>query len=83
MIEDLSILSKAQIRKLLPLVNDLQAWEAFLLLLDHYEAKVAMCLLGKPIPEELIRLSGKFELIQQLRGIRHYVINELKKDGSN
>jgi len=84
MIKDLAKLSKSQLRKLLPLVHDFAAWEAFILLLDHEEAKIALCLLGKPIPEELIRLSGKFEQIQQLRGLREYVTKELtRQDGSN
>lgn len=64
---DLAFLRHKDLNRVAPLIKNLEAWNAFMVLLDHEEAKLMLELLRKPIAEDLYRLSGRMELINNLR----------------
>lgn len=58
------------LNKIAPLIKDANAWNAFLIILDHQEAKALKKLEAICIAEELIRINAEVRLINQLRKAR-------------
>ncbi len=56
--------------KIAPLIKDYAAWEAFIALLDHEQAKCIKKLQTVQDPNELIRINAEYRLIEQLRKAR-------------
>lgn len=56
--------------KIAPLIKDANAWNAFLAVLDHQEAKSLKRLEAICVAEELIRINAEVRLIHQLRKVR-------------
>lgn len=79
MSSELALLRAKDLYKLAPLVKNAEAWEAFMFLLEHEEAKLMLALLGKPVVDELIRISGKFEFIKHLKNARQIFL-DMEKD---
>lgn len=80
---ELAKLTRQDLNRIAPLIRNLEAWDAFLYLLKHEEAKVLLGLLtAKRYPnavEEMHRLSGKIELIQDLKQAKDR-LTALEKD---
>ena len=79
---DLAFLRQSDLNKIAPLIKNMEAWNAFLLLLQHEEAKLLLAMVRKPNTEELWRIAGKCELLQQLKRTQEKLI-ALEKELSN
>lgn len=73
---ELAFLRQKDLNKIAPLIKNLDAWNALMVLLDHEEAKLMLNLLRKPIVEDLYRISGRMELINSLRTAREKLLAE-------
>jgi hypothetical protein len=82
---DLAFFREKDLQKTSPLLNNPQAWEGFLALLDYMQAKVLRELNTRANHETLLRLAAQFEQIQRLRNARIWIaeIEKGLKDASN
>jgi hypothetical protein len=46
-----------------PLVKNMAAWNALMMIINHLKEKTANKLAGKPTTEELLRLSGEYNML--------------------
>jgi len=63
-----------------PLVKNMEAWKAFLVLLEHQKSLVLKQLIGKPNAEEALRLSAEYSMLERLSRQQDIIINAEKMD---
>ena len=56
--------------KLAALIKDFNAWEAFVALIDHHQAKILKKLEAINSSDELIRINAEYRLLEELRKAR-------------
>ena len=80
---DLPFLNATKLNKIGPLVKSIPAWEAFLALIEYEESKVLAGLVGVPDHDKLVRVAGKYELLQELKKSQARILAAEKglKDG--
>ncbi len=82
---DLAFWNDRRLGKVSPLIKNMAAWEAFLALIDYEESKLLGFLLGRPDHDTLVRVAGKYELLQELKRAQERILGIEKglKDGSD
>lgn len=82
---DLAFFREKDLYKVSPLINNPEAWEAFIALLDYMQAKILSQLTTRAEHDVLVRLAAEFQQIQKLRDAKRWITDIEKglKDGPN
>ena len=82
---DLPFLNATKLNKIGPLVKSIPAWEAFLALIEYEESKLLGRLCGAPDHDTLVRVAGKYELLQDLKKSQARILAQEEgfKDGND
>lgn len=66
------------LQEISPLIKNTEAWKALLLILEHQKINTVKKLIGKPGPEELLRISGEYEALAKLERFQEIALQAEK-----
>ena len=71
-------MNKQFINDIAPIIKDMRVWNAFVILINHQLDKTVAELEGKHSSDDLIRISAKYSLLQQLLKQQEIILNAEK-----